>query len=128
MKVTPSKGFGITGMMAFMLEFESLEKATGWFTGPEYAAVIEKRDSVATFNMAVVEGEPIAPGARRPPAGSLGPSTRPSSRNETRWRPSTWPWWRESRSRRGREGHRLVHWARVRGRHRETRLGGDLQH
>ena len=49
--------------MAFMLEFESFEKAMGWFTGPEYAAVLEKRDQVSDFRMAVVEGAPISPGA-----------------------------------------------------------------
>merc|ERR1712150_406725 len=54
-----SKGFGKTGMMAFMLEFPSFDKAMAWFTGPEYAAVLKKRDEVADFKMAVVEGEPI---------------------------------------------------------------------
>jgi len=59
MGMKESKGFGTTGMMAFMLEFETFEKAMGWFTGPEYAAVLEKRDEVADFKMAVVEGAPI---------------------------------------------------------------------
>lgn len=63
MGMKESKGFGTTGQMAFMLEFESFEKAMGWFTGPEYAAVLEKRDEVADFKMAVVEGGPITPGA-----------------------------------------------------------------
>jgi len=63
MGMKESKGFGETGMMAFMLEFPSFEKAMGWFTGPEYAAVLTKRDEVADFRMAVVEGAPIAPGA-----------------------------------------------------------------
>jgi len=54
-----SKGFGSTGMMAFILEFPTFEKAMGWFTGPEYAAVLGKRDEVADFRMAVVEGAPI---------------------------------------------------------------------
>jgi len=58
-----SKGFGTTGQMAFMLEFDTFEKAMGWFTGPEYAAVLAKRDEVSDFKMAVVEGEPIKPGA-----------------------------------------------------------------
>merc|ERR1711967_134186 len=49
--------------MAFMLEFDTFEKAMGWFTGPEYAAVLAKRDEVSDFKMAVVEGEPIKPGA-----------------------------------------------------------------
>ena len=53
--------------MAFILEFESFDKAMGWFTGPEYAGVISKRDEVADFRMAVVEaahdGERVA--ARR---------------------------------------------------------------
>ena len=57
-----SPTFGTTGQMAFMLEFETFEKAMGWFTGPEYAGVISKRDEVADFNMAVVEGAPIKPG------------------------------------------------------------------
>jgi len=63
MGMKESKGFGTTGMMAFMLEFPSFDKAMGWFTGPEYAAVLTKRDEVADFKMAVVEGAPIAPGA-----------------------------------------------------------------
>ena len=52
MKVT--KSTGTTGQMAFVLQFDDFDKATGWFTGPEYAGVIEKRDQVADFNMAVV--------------------------------------------------------------------------
>lgn len=63
MGMKESKGFGTTGMMAFMLEFETFEKAMGWFTGPEYAAVTAKRDEVSDFKMAVVEGDPITPGA-----------------------------------------------------------------
>ncbi|CAK0873393.1 unnamed protein product [Prorocentrum cordatum] len=55
MGMKESKGFGTTGMMAFMLEFDTFEKAMGWFTGPEYAAVLAKRDEVADFKMAVVE-------------------------------------------------------------------------
>merc|ERR1719498_1381147 len=54
--------FGKTGMVAFALQFESFEKATAWFTGPEYAAVLKKRDEVAAFRMAVVEGGPIQSG------------------------------------------------------------------
>ena len=30
------------------------DKAMGWFTGPEYAAVTSKRDEVSDFRMAVV--------------------------------------------------------------------------
>jgi len=63
MGMKESKGFGTTGQMAFILEFDSFEKAMGWFTGPEYAAVTGKRDEVSDFKMAVVEGEPIAPEA-----------------------------------------------------------------
>jgi len=63
MGMKESKGFGCTGQMAFMLEFPSFDKAMGWFTGPEYAAVLTKRDEVADFKMAVVEGAPIAAGA-----------------------------------------------------------------
>ena len=63
MGMKESKGFGTTGQMAFMLEFETFEKAMGWFTGPEYAAVLSKRDEVADFKMAVVEGAPVAQGA-----------------------------------------------------------------
>ena len=63
MGVPESKTFGKTGMMAFMLQFDDFDKAMGWFTGPEYAAVIEKRDQVADFNMVVVEGSEIKPGA-----------------------------------------------------------------
>jgi len=63
MGMKESKGFGTTGQMAFMIEFETFEKAMGWFTGPEYAAVLSKRDEVADFKMAVVEGEPVAQGA-----------------------------------------------------------------
>merc|ERR1719446_1427400 len=63
MGMEETKGFGVTGQMAFMLEFPSFDKAMGWFTGPEYAAVLTKRDEVADFKMAVVEGAPIAPGA-----------------------------------------------------------------
>ena len=55
MRMKVSKGFGTTGQLAFMLQFDTFEKAMGWFTGPEYAAVIEKRDEVADFKMAVVE-------------------------------------------------------------------------
>ena len=58
MGMKESKGFGETGQMAFMLEFESFEKAMGWFTGPEYAGVLSKRDEVADFRMAVVEAAP----------------------------------------------------------------------
>ena len=58
MGMKESKGFGKTGQMAFMLEFDTFEKAMGWFTGPEYAAVLKKRDEVSDFNMAVVEGLP----------------------------------------------------------------------
>merc|ERR1740138_932534 len=61
MGMKESKGFGTTGQMAFVLQFADFEKAMGWFTGPEYAAVLEKRDEVADFMMAVVESmqEPI---------------------------------------------------------------------
>merc|ERR1712113_137256 len=55
MGMKESKGFGTTGQMAFVLEFPDFEKAMGWFTGPEYAAVIKKRDEVADFKMAVVQ-------------------------------------------------------------------------
>jgi len=63
MGMKESKGFGQTGQMAFMLEFPSFDAAMAWFTGPEYAAVLAKRDEVADFKMAVVEGAPITPGA-----------------------------------------------------------------
>merc|ERR1740138_1899291 len=63
MGMKESKGFGETGQMAFMLEFDSFEKAMSWFTGPEYAAVLGKRDEVADFKMAVVEGASISPGS-----------------------------------------------------------------
>merc|ERR1740121_1559073 len=63
MGMKESKGFGETGQMAFMLEFATFEKAMSWFTGPEYAAVLGKRDEVADFKMAVVEGAPISPGS-----------------------------------------------------------------
>ena len=46
MGMKESKGFGTTGQMAFMLEFPDFDKAMGWFTGPEYAAVLTKRDEV----------------------------------------------------------------------------------
>jgi len=59
MGMKESKGFGTTGQMAFMLQFADFDTAMAWFTGPEYAAVIKKRDEVADFKMAVVEGEPI---------------------------------------------------------------------
>ncbi|KAK3237851.1 hypothetical protein CYMTET_52110 [Cymbomonas tetramitiformis] len=58
MGMKESKGFGTTGMMSFMLEFDTFDKAMGWFTGPEYAAVLKKRDEVSDFRMAVVEGTP----------------------------------------------------------------------
>ena len=58
MGMKESKGFGKTGQMAFMLEFDTFEKAMGWFTGPEYAAVLKKRDEVSDFRMAVVEAMP----------------------------------------------------------------------
>jgi len=63
MGMKESKGFGETGQMAFMLEFDTFEKAMSWFTGPEYTAVLKKRDEVADFKMAVVEGAPIPPGS-----------------------------------------------------------------
>merc|ERR1712039_760950 len=63
MGMKESKGFGTTGQMAFVLQFADFEKAMGWFTGPEYAAVLEKRDEVADFKMAVVEGAPIPAGS-----------------------------------------------------------------
>merc|ERR1719382_1543127 len=63
MGMKESKGFGTTGQMAFVLQFADFEKAMGWFTGPEYAAVLTKRDEVASFRMAVVEGAPISPGS-----------------------------------------------------------------
>merc|ERR1712039_809397 len=63
MGMKESKGFGTTGQMAFVLRFEDFDKAMGWFTGPEYAAVLEKRDEVADFKMAVVEGAPIPAGS-----------------------------------------------------------------
>merc|ERR1719230_2095311 len=63
MGMPESKTFGKTGMMAFMLQFDDFDKAMGWFSGPEYAAVIEKRDQVADFNMVVVEGSEIKPGS-----------------------------------------------------------------
>ena len=44
--------------MAFVLQFPDFEKAMGWFTGPEYAAVLQKRDEVADFKMAVVQAMP----------------------------------------------------------------------
>ena len=53
-----SKTFGATGQMAFVLMFPDFEKAMGWFTGPEYAAVLKKRDEVSDFRMAVVEAMP----------------------------------------------------------------------
>jgi len=55
MGMKESKGFGTTGHMAFVLHFPDFEKAMGWFTGPEYAAVLGKRDEVADFKMAVVQ-------------------------------------------------------------------------
>ncbi|CAK0884234.1 unnamed protein product [Prorocentrum cordatum] len=63
MRMKVSKGFGTTGQWAFMLQFDTFEKAMGWFMGPEYAAVTEKRDQVADFKMAVVEGTPIQAGS-----------------------------------------------------------------
>ena len=57
-----SRGFGTTGEMAFVLQFVSFEKAMDWFTGPEYAAVLDKRDDVADFKMAVVESLQAASG------------------------------------------------------------------
>ena len=58
-----SKGFGKTGDLAFALQFPSFDKAMGWFTGPEYAAVISKRDEVSDFRMAVCEGALMVPGS-----------------------------------------------------------------
>ena len=55
MGVKESKGFGTTGQMAFALQFETFDKAMAWFTGPEYAAVLTKRDEVSDFKMAVVQ-------------------------------------------------------------------------
>jgi uncharacterized protein (DUF1330 family) len=55
MGMKETKGFGTTGQMAFVLQFADFEKAMGWFTGPEYGAVLSKRDEVAEFRMAVVE-------------------------------------------------------------------------
>jgi len=54
MGMKETKCFGTTGQMGFALQFDSFEKATGWFTGPEYAAVTGKRDEVSDFKMAVV--------------------------------------------------------------------------
>merc|ERR1719343_538766 len=55
MGMKETTGFGETGQMAFVLQIADFDKAMGWFTGPEYAAVISKRDEVADFKMAVVE-------------------------------------------------------------------------
>merc|ERR1711975_55877 len=59
-----TKTFGEPGQMAFGLQFESKEKAEGWFNGPEYAAVLTKRDEVAEFKMAVVGA--MAPAKQAP--------------------------------------------------------------
>ena len=79
MRMKVSKGFGTTGQMAFMLQFDTFEKAMGWFTGPEYAAVLSKRDEVADFRMAVVESMQAAPGPESwsvvPPSPPLRSST-----------------------------------------------------
>merc|ERR1712060_222689 len=63
MGMKETKTFGSTGQMAFVLQFADFDKAMGWFTGPEYAAVLSKRDEVADFKMAVVEGAPIPAGS-----------------------------------------------------------------
>merc|ERR1712217_901342 len=55
MGMKETKSFGTTGQMAFVLQFANFDKAMGWFTGPEYAKVLEKRDEVADFRMAVVQ-------------------------------------------------------------------------
>jgi len=44
-----------TGQMAFVLQFESFDKAQGWFTGPEYGGVLTVRDELSDFRMVVVE-------------------------------------------------------------------------
>ena len=54
MGTPPTTAHGTTGMMAFCVAFENVDKATGWLTGPEYGGVLEKRDTVSTFNMAAV--------------------------------------------------------------------------
>ena len=46
---------GKTGQMAFVLAFPDFDKATGWFTGPEYAKVQGLRDEVSDFRMQCVK-------------------------------------------------------------------------
>lgn len=58
MGMKETKSFGTTGDLAFMLQFPDWDKAMGWFTGPEYAAVISKRDEVSDFRMAVCQAFP----------------------------------------------------------------------
>ena len=79
MGMKETKTFGTTGMMAFVLKFPDFEQAMGWFTGPEYAAVLTKDDEVADFKMAVVGAGPaaMAPATAAPPPATPATPAEP---------------------------------------------------
>ena len=43
-----------------VLEFESLERATSWYNGPEYSEAIAARKDAARFTMVALEGNSLS--------------------------------------------------------------------